>query len=28
MHVKRLKPVLLIGTAGTGKSALIKNYLA
>lgn len=28
MHLKRKKPILFIGSAGTGKTAVIKDYLA
>ena len=28
MHVNRKKPVMFIGGAGTGKTAVIKDYLA
>lgn len=28
MHLKRKKPVLFVGGAGTGKTQVIKNYLA
>jgi dynein heavy chain len=27
LHVSRFKPVLFIGSAGTGKTAVTKNYL-
>ena len=28
MHLKRRKPILLVGGAGTGKTQVIKDYLA
>lgn len=28
MHIERKKPVLFIGSAGTGKTAVIKNFLS
>lgn len=28
IHLKRKKPILLIGSAGTGKTAVIKDYLS
>lgn len=28
LHVQRFKPVLFIGSAGTGKTAVTKNYLS
>lgn len=28
IHLKRKKPILFIGSAGTGKTAVIKDYLS
>jgi dynein heavy chain len=28
MHLKRKKPIMFIGSAGTGKTAVMNNYLA
>jgi len=28
MHLKRKKPILFVGSAGTGKTAVIKDYLS